>query len=81
MCQTWKCAFKDIKKQQNQDFTDTCNMLVDNKLIIHFGDKNNKSILFPSIGKIKNIPKLDIICENFRIKQHSRDTNLSCILN
>ena len=56
-------------------------MLVDNKLIIHFGDKNNKSILFPSIGKIKNIPKLDIICENFRIKQHSRDTNLSCILN
>ena len=59
---------KDIEKQLNQDI---CDWFVGNKGSIHFGDDKTKSILFASKHKIKKVPKLDIICNNIRIKQQS----------
>ena len=52
-------------------------MLVDNKV---FTLEIRKPNLY-SISKIKSIPKLDIIYKNILIKQHLRDTNLTCIPN
>ena len=44
---------KDIKKQLNEDFANICDLFVDNKLSIHFGEDKTKSILFASKRKIK----------------------------
>ena len=71
---------KDIKKQLNEDFANICDWLVVNKLSIHFGEDKTKSILFASKRKIKKLPKLEIIYNNIRIKQHSRVTYLGFIL-
>ena len=53
---------------------------VDNKLSIHLGEDKTKSILFASKRRIKKLQKLEIIYNNFRIKQHSQVTYLGCIL-
>ena len=71
---------KDIEKQLNEDFANICDWFVDNKLSIHFGEDKTKSILFASKSKIKNLQKLEIICNNIQIKQHSWVTYLGCIL-
>ena len=71
---------QDIEKQLNEDFAHICDWFVDNKLNIHFGEDKTKSILFASKSKIKKCQKLEIIYNNIRIKQHSRVTNLGCIL-
>ena len=55
-------------------------LLNDNKLSIHFGEDKTKSILFTSKRKIKKLQKLEIIYFNIVIKQHSRVTYLSWIL-
>ena len=52
----------------------------DNKLSIYFGDDKTKSTIFTSKRKIKKLQKLEIICNNIRIKQQSRVTYQSCIL-
>ena len=52
------CQHKDINKienQLNQDFCNTCDWVLDNKLSIHFGEDKTKSILFASKFKRKNI--------------------------
>ena len=71
---------KDIEKQLNEDFANICDWFVDNKLSIHFGKDNTKSILFASKRKIRKLQKLKIIYNNIRIKQHSRVAYLGCIL-
>ena len=53
---------------------------MDNRLSIHFGEDKSKSVLFASKGKIKKVVKLNIIYKNIQIKQHSKVTNLVCIL-
>ena len=51
---------KDIKKQLNEDFANICDLFVDNKLSIQFGEDKTKSILFASKRKIKKLQKLEI---------------------
>ena len=53
---------------------------MDNRLSIHLGEYKTKSILFASKRKIKKVPKLNINYKNIQIKQHSKITNLGCIL-
>ena len=53
---------------------------VDYKLSIHCGEDKTESILFSKKSKIKKVPKLDIIYNSIRIKQHSRVTYLGCII-
>ena len=48
---------EEIEKVLNNDFENICGWFVDNKLNIHFGEDKNKSILFASQRKIKNIKK------------------------
>ena len=77
------CQHKDInetEKQLNKDFESICDWFVDNKLSIHFGDDNIKSILFATISKIKKVRKLNIKFENIQIKQHSKVKYLGCML-
>ena len=50
--------YKDIIKIENQlnkDFCNICDWFVNNKLSIHFGEDKEKSILFASKFKRKNI--------------------------
>ena len=42
-------------KQLNKDFESICDWFVDNKLSIHFGDDEAKSILFATKFKIKKV--------------------------
>ena len=70
----------EIEKQLNEDFTNICEWLVDNRLSIHFGEDKFKSILFASKHKTKRVPKLKIKYKNIQIKQHSKVTYLGCIL-
>ena len=52
------CQHKDINKienQLNEDFSNMCDWFVDNKLSMHFGEDEIKSILFASKFKRKNI--------------------------
>ena len=71
---------KDIEKQLNEDFANICDWLIDNKLSIHIGQDNTKSVLFGSERKIKRFWKLETVYNNIRIRQHSRFTYLGCIL-
>ena len=77
-CQVFQCKnVKDIEKHSNEEFANTCNWFIDNKLSIHFVQDKTKSILFALKRKIQN---LEIIYNNIRIKQHSRVTYRGCIL-
>ena len=77
------CQHKDIneiEKQQNKDFESVCDLLVDNKLSIHFGNGKTNSIIFVTKFKIKKVRKLDIKYEDMQIKQHSKVKYLGCML-
>ena len=71
---------ENIEKQLNDDFANTCDWFVGNKLSFHFGEDKTKSILFASKPKPKKLQKLEIIYNKIRIKQDSRVTYLGCIL-
>ena len=71
---------KDIEKQLNEDFTNIWDWFIDNKLSIHVGEDKTKSIPFASKRKIKKLNRIEMIYKNIRIKQHSRVTYLTCIL-
>ena len=69
------CQHNDANKtdkQLNKDFESIYDWFVDNKLIIHFGDDETKSILFAIKFKIKNVEKLNIKCGDIQFKQHSK---------
>ena len=77
------CQHKDIneiEKQRNQDFESVCDLLVDNKLSIHFSNDKTNSILFVTKFKIKKVRKLHIKYEDIQIKQHSKVKYLGCML-
>ena len=69
------CQHNDVNKtdkQLNKDFESIYDWFVDNKLIIHFGDDETKSILYAIKFKIKNVEKLNIKCGDIQFKQHSK---------
>ena len=49
-------------------------------LSFYFSEDKTKSLLFAPKRKIKKLQKLEIIYNNIQIKQHSRVTDLGCIL-
>ena len=54
------CQHEDFNKtesQLNEEFPNICDLLMDKKLIIHFGEDKTKGILFYSKFKRKNIKK------------------------
>ena len=55
-----------IEKQLNENFSNKCDWLVDNKVSIYFDKDKTKSILFASKLKIKI--KAETIYKNIRIK-------------
>ena len=69
-----------FEKQLNEDFEKLCNQFVDNKLSIHFGEDETKSILFASNRRAKNIRQLNIKYKDINIKQHLKVTCLGCVL-
>ena len=69
-----------IEKRLNKDFESVCDRFVDNKLSIHFGEDETKSIFFASKCKIKNTKKPNIKYKDIKIKRHSQVTYLGCIL-
>ena len=60
-----------IEKWLYEDFENLCDKFVDNKLSIHFGADNTKSLLFASKRRAKNIRQLSIKYKVINIKQHS----------
>ena len=71
---------KEIENQLNKNLSLICDWFVDNKLSIHFGEDETKSILFSSKRKIKKASPLNIQCKDIKIKQYSKVTYLGCIL-
>ena len=53
---------------------------MDNKISIHFGKDNTKSILSESKQRSKNVRQLNIRYIQRNIKQHSQVTYLGCVL-
>ena len=58
----------DIESTLNKNFSMLCDWFVDNKLSIHFGENNTKSILFGSKQKIKKSKPLNIQYNGIKIK-------------
>ena len=67
-----------MKVHKNEDFCNTCDWFVDNKISIHFGEDLTKWILFVSRFKNKNIKKIKIKRGYIQVKQHSK--HLECLL-
>ena len=63
-----------------RDFANICDWFVDNKVSIHFGEDETKSILFTTKNKNKSVGNLNIKYNNINIKQYSRVTYLGCAL-
>ena len=77
------CMGKDINSIENnlnRNFNTLCDWFVDNKLSIHFGEDNFKSILFGTNKRLKNLPDLKIKRGDVEIKQHSNVKYLGTIL-
>ena len=74
------CQHKDIneiKKQLNVDFSNIFDWFVDNKLSIHFGEDQTKSILFASkFKKYKNQHKI----LDRQTKQYSKVKYPGCLM-
>ena len=61
-----------------KDFSNICDLFVDNKQSIHFAEDKTKSILFTSKHNLKRNLILDI---EIKIKQHNKHVNyLGCVL-
>ena len=74
------CQQKDvteIEKVLNKKFATVCNWFLGNKLSINFGEDKTKCILF---SMDKNLPELNITCNNNRIKQYLMAEYLDCCL-
>ena len=74
------CQQKDvteIEKVLNKKFANVCNWFLGNKLSINSGEDKTKCILF---SMDKNLPELNITCNNNRIKQYLMTEYLGCCL-
>ena len=64
----------------NNDFSNLCELFLDNKLSIHFGENKTKPILFGTKLKLRKTGKLNITYQSIDIKQNSQITYLGYIL-
>ena len=62
------------------DFSNLCELFLDNKLSIHFGGGKTKSTLFGIKRKLRKAAKIYITYQSIGIKQNSQVTYLGCIL-
>ena len=51
---------KEIEGNLNNNFSDVCDRLVDNKLSIHFGEDKTKCILFGTKHRLNKVSSLDV---------------------
>ena len=70
----------ELEKHLNNDFRNLREWFLDNKLSIHFGEDQSKSIMFGSKRKLREVGKLNITYQGIDIKQNSQVTYLGCIL-
>ena len=77
------CIFyqhEDINKIENvlnEEFSSLCQWFIDNKLSIHFGEDETKSILF---SKTRDLREINISFADHSIKQHETVEYLGCQL-
>ena len=69
-----------IETHLNNDFSNLCELFLDNKLSIHFGQNKTKSILFGTKLNLRKTGKLNIPYQSIDIKQNSQITYLGYIL-
>ena len=71
---------KTIEDQLNLNFSSLCDWFIDSKLSIHLSEDKTKSILFGTKVNIKRAEPSNIVYGNVKIKQYTKITYLSCIL-
>ena len=71
---------KEIEDQLNLTFSILCDWSIDNKLSIHLGEDETKSILFGSKLNINRAEPLNLVYGNLKIRQYTKVTYLGCIL-
>ena len=71
---------KTTEDQLNEDFNSFCEWFIDNKLSIHFGEEETKSILFGTKQLLHKGKTFSIRYGDTKIKQHMKVTYLGCIL-
>ena len=69
--------FKKIENVLNKEFSWLCQWFIDNKLSIHFGEDETKSILF---SKTRGLREINISFAGNSIKQHKTVEYLDCQL-
>ena len=62
---------KEIEDQMNLNFSGLCDWFIDNKLSIHLGEDETKSILFGTKLNIKRAELLNIVYGNVKSKQYT----------
>ena len=67
-------SIKQIEINLNRNFNTLCDWFLENRLSIHFGEDETKSILFGR-KNCKSLKKLDIRRGDIMIKQHSTVTS------
>ena len=70
----------EIEKQLHNDFENTCDWFVVNKLRIHFGEDKSVLIVFASKRRSNHVCQLNIRYNHINIKQHSQVIYLWCVL-
>ena len=71
---------EDVKKNENvlnKEFSSLCQLFIDKKLSIHFGEDKTKSILF---SKTKSLKEINISFVGHTIKQHETVEYFGCQL-
>ena len=71
---------KEIEDQLKLNFSSICDWFIDKKLSTHRGEDKTRSILFGTNFNIKRAELLNIVYGNVKIKQYTKITYLSCIL-
>ena len=70
----------EIEKQLLRDFSSLCSWFADNRLSLHFGKNQTKSIVFGTKHKLRNAKALDIVYNGTEVKQYEKVKYLGYIL-
>ena len=71
---------KTLEEHLNRCFSTMVDCVADNRLSVHFGEDETKSILFSPKHRSKSIGQIDISYKDIKIKQYSKVTYLGCVL-
>ena len=71
---------KTLEEHLNRYFSTMVDCVADNRLSVHFGEDETKSILFSPKHRLKSIGQRDISYKDVKIKQYSKVTYLGCVL-